>query len=158
MVSICRVKRANQSYIFSILLADELIPAPIFYGTIVPVIAFFSFKTFILNPYHQREKEKEMQKNRQSSLSKLNEQKKEAEAAVSLMNETYQRIVAQETQRAGLVIIKATYGNKKLISQIKSVQDKKEPNPEIFDVTIPIQCLVKNGYLYISSCSKVSFN
>jgi len=49
-----KVIRGNQNYIFPIqLAAEELIPSAIVYGTLLPILAYLTFKTLFMDPYEQ---------------------------------------------------------------------------------------------------------
>ena len=54
-----KLKRGNQTYMFPIHLSDEILLQPIFYGTITPMLAWFTLKKFIIDPYERKKKEKE---------------------------------------------------------------------------------------------------
>lgn len=81
------------------------------------------------------------------------EKKKEAQAAIDLMSVSFSRIRAEEESRRGLVIISALYG--KLAGVVVPGQDTSIPSDEVIDVTIPVQCLVKNSKLVIYESTKV---
>lgn len=42
--------RASQTYTFPIHLSDEILMQPIFYGTLTPLVAWFSLKKLIFDP------------------------------------------------------------------------------------------------------------
>jgi len=71
-------------------------------------------------------------------------------AAQDLMQATYSRIKEEEERKRGLVIIKAIYG--------KILKDSGDPETsnDVIDVTVPVQCLVKDSKLVIHENSKVS--
>lgn len=52
-----RLTRASQVYNFPINLSEEIQPAAIFYGTVVPVAVFWVVKMLIVNPFVKMEKE-----------------------------------------------------------------------------------------------------
>lgn len=152
-----RLKRANQTYTFSILLSEIIIPSPIFYGTLVPIAAYFCAKSIVIDPYNEAEKEKELRKAKQENAVELIVRKREAEAAIALMSETYYRNVNSEKAKSGLIIEKAIYGSIKTISIILE-NPSEESSPSqldgIHDVTIPTQCLVQNSNLILHCASK----
>ena len=84
--------------------------------------------------------------------TRMAEKRKEAEAAVNLMSVAFSRIRSEEESRQGLVIITALYG--KLTSQ---GEPEMNPSEEVIDVTIPIQCLVKDSKLVIYESTKVCY-
>lgn len=87
-----------------------MIPSPIFYGTVVPLLGWMLLKRFIVEPMQQEQKDREMEKAREANKTRLMEQRREAMAAIDLMTATYARIRSEEEAKGGLVIIKAIYG------------------------------------------------
>lgn len=148
------MKRANQNYTFSILLCEELLPSPIFYGTIVPFVAYYCAKSFIIDPYNAREKEIEIQKAKHENAAKLLQRRKEAESAIALLEESYQRIKTKESQKSGLLILKACFGKENRILSISQGEDHL--TNDVHDVRIPLQCLVLDSCLQLPPASKVS--
>lgn len=71
-------------------------------------------------------------------------------AAQDLMQATYSRIKEEEERKRGLVIIKAIYG------KILKDSGDTETSNDVIDVTVPVQCLVKDSKLVIHENSKVS--
>lgn len=74
--------------------------------------------------------------------------RREAEIAIDLMKETYRRNVQDEENRKGLIICKAVYGRWLDLSH-------RDLSDAITDVTIPLQCLVKDSKLILHEASKV---
>ncbi|CAG2105090.1 unnamed protein product, partial [Medioppia subpectinata] len=151
-----RLNRANQSYIFPVLLSDELLPNAIFYGTVAPLLGFYCLKTFIINPYNRRQTEKEKERVRTKNRTKLVERRKEAHNVIELMRESFKRIVDRETQKKGLLITRALYGNRLAIERLEeSDADIDEDEEEVYDVVLPLQCLVNSdSTLTITDSSK----
>lgn len=141
-----KVNRANQTFIFPILLSEEILPSAVFYGTACPIVGWYILKTCIIDPYHQRKKQRETEKTKETNAEKLAERQKEANIAVSLMQETYRRIKEQES-RNGLIILQAIYGNAEEISNISS--ESLETKDNIFDCTVQLQCLVRDSRLVL---------
>ena len=54
----CRLIRGKQRYIVPISLSDEISPAAIFYGTIVPVVGYYLIKKWLIVPFLRDQKEK----------------------------------------------------------------------------------------------------
>ncbi len=75
--------------------------------------------------------------------------RREAEIAIDLMKETYRRIVEEEELRKGLIINRAIYGRWMDLTQ-------RDLSDAITDVTIPLQCLVKDSKLILHDSSKVT--
>lgn len=105
-----------------------------------------------------------------SELCRMAEKKKEARAAVDLMSNTFARIRAEEEARRGLVIVSAEYGKLELQGangsgatgdpnlRRQESDDMGPPEPEHIDVTVPLQCLVKDSKLIVHDSTKVNRN
>ncbi|XP_048520604.1 dnaJ homolog subfamily C member 11 [Dendroctonus ponderosae] len=143
-----RLSRANQVYSCPIHLCEEIMPSPVFYATIVPLVVYLVVKKGIVEPFLKEEKSKKLEKQKQNNFNKLLEKRKEAMAAQDLMQATYARIKDDEERKNGLVIIKAIYGK-----IIKDANDVELTN-DVLDVTVPVQCLVKDSKLVIHENSK----
>ena len=76
--------------------------------------------------------------------------RREAEIAIDLMKETFRRILEEEENRKGLIITKSIYG-RWLDLKNRDLEDA------ITDVTIPLQCLVRDSKLILHEASKVVF-
>lgn len=169
LITNCRLTRASQVYSFPIHLCEEIMPAPIFYATAVPLVVYIVVKKGFVEPFLREEKSKKVEKQKQDNYNKLLEKRKEALAAQELMKASYSRIRDEEERRKGLVVIKAIYG--KIISSksffimfevilnclyfLDEGRGDEEVTNEVIDVTIPIQCLVKDGKLVIHEHTKV---
>ncbi|KAL7648908.1 UNVERIFIED_CONTAM: hypothetical protein RMT77_000842 [Armadillidium vulgare] len=147
-----RLHRATQTYATSILLCEELLPAPVIYGTVIPIVGWLALQKLIIQPYLKQQKQKELQKQREANRSRLYEKRQEAKAAIELMKETVKRIVDQEEANKGLVILQAIYG--RLVGENSEELDEKDPSNDIIEVTIPLQCLVKDSKLLLQESSK----
>lgn len=145
-----RLNRASQTYNFPIQLSEEVLPSAIFYGTVVPLVLWYTIKILVIKPYVNREKKRKAHKAQEANAAKLAEKKKEAKAAISLMQETYNRIKEQEENKNGLVITKALYG-KLIESENRSLENLDD---QVIDVLIPLQCLVKDSHLILTDSSK----
>ncbi|XP_050306839.1 dnaJ homolog subfamily C member 11 [Anthonomus grandis grandis] len=143
-----RLSRANQVYSFPIHLCEEIMPSPVFYATVVPLILYVVVKKGVVEPFLKEEKSKKLEKQKQNNFNKLLEKRKEAMAAQDLMQATYTRIKEEEEKKKGLVIIKAIYGK-----VIKDHGDA-EMSSDVIDVTVPVQCLVKDSKLVIHENTK----
>ena len=130
-------------------------PNAIFYGTVAPLFGFYCLKTFIINPYNRRQTEKEKQRVRTANKSVIIERRKEAEAVLSLMRETYARIMDRENEKNGLIIVRAIYGSEVVIDKYKDNEDLVPLEEEGFEVVIALQCLVNSdSTLTITNSSK----
>ncbi|KAM5162934.1 dnaJ homolog subfamily C member 11 [Callospermophilus lateralis] len=143
-----KLNRASQTYFFPIHLTDQLLPSAVFYATVGPLIIYFAMHRLIIKPYLRAQKEKELEKQRESTATDILQKKQEAEAAVRLMQESVRRIIEAEESRMGLIIVNAWYG--------KFVNDKskKSEKVKVIDVTVPLQCLVKDSKLILTEASK----
>ncbi|KAM4015534.1 dnaJ homolog subfamily C member 11 [Anomaloglossus baeobatrachus] len=143
-----KLNRASQTYFFPIHLTDQLLPSAVFYATVGPLIIYVAMHRLIIKPYLKAQKEKELEKQRESSASDILKKKQEAEAAVRLMQESVRRIIEAEESRMGLIILNAWYG--------KFVTDNSRKNErvKVIDVTVPLQCLVKDSKLILTEASK----
>lgn len=145
--SIFRVTRASQEFVIPIELAsDAIIPEAIFYGTVLPVAAYWAIKVFIVNPFMKRRENEELQEQQEAAESVVNARKREAELAVRLMKDAYERSVRVERERHGLVITEAWYG--------KLVGEGEQDREKVIDVTVPLQCQVKDSKLILQTTSK----
>merc|ERR1712192_80461 len=108
----CRLKltRSSQTYLFPFHLSDEILVQPIFYGTICPILLWFSVKKLVLEPLEAKRREEKRRKKREANKEKVAIARREAEASISLMEERFARIVGEEEAKGGLVICSAFYG------------------------------------------------
>lgn len=83
------------------------------------------------------------------SCARMLARRREAEISIDLMKETYRRIVEEEESRKGLLITRSFYGRWLDLSQ-------RDLTDAITDVTIPLQCLVKDSKLILHDASKVT--
>ncbi|XP_075166625.1 dnaJ homolog subfamily C member 11 [Haematobia irritans] len=143
-----KVVRSQQSYVFPIHLSEEIVPAAVFYATVTPVIVWFFVKKSIIDPMLAERKNIEIEKTKRTNEQRMQAKRQEAKAAVDLMQHTYERIVEEERENRGLVIVKATYGQTKEDNQNEFIPEAS------IDVTIPVQCLVKDSTLEMFNTSK----
>ncbi|XP_004863759.1 dnaJ homolog subfamily C member 11 [Heterocephalus glaber] len=143
-----KLSRASQTYFFPIHLTDQLLPSAMFYATVGPLVVYFAMHRLIIKPYLRAQKEKELEKQRESTASDILQKKQEAEAAVRLMQESVRRIIEAEESRMGLIIVNAWYG--------KFINDKsrRSEKVKVIDVAVPLQCLVKDSKLILTEASK----
>nr|CAG4647760.1 EOG090X03AJ [Moina brachiata]SVE92914.1 EOG090X03AJ [Moina brachiata] len=142
-----KLSRGNQAYNFPIHLCEEVLPSPIFYGTVAPLVALIIVRRLIVEPYMQQQKAKDIERHRAMHHSQMMTRRREAEIAIDLMKETYRRIIDDEENRKGLIVTKAVYG--KWIDL-----NHRDLNDALTDVTIPLQCLVKDSKLILHEGSK----
>lgn len=155
-----RLVRASQTFVFPIRLSEELVPAAIFYATVTPVLAWFLIKKTIVEPMNAEHRQRKIDKIKEQNKQRIVEKRKEAEAAVDLMTAQYGRIYEEEERRKGLIIVSAKYGkfddsspttpnNSQATSSFSQYEDI------IIDVTIPLQCLIRDSKLKLHKASKV---
>lgn len=138
-----KLSRGRQTFLFPIHLSDHLSPSAMFYGTAVPFMLYHAMRILVIKPYLQDQKKKDIEKKQEEHSDMLFKKKMEAEAAVHLMQETVQRIIEEETEKNGLIVVKALYGKLDDKSENGFVEGK------YIDVAVPLQCLVKNSSLLI---------
>ncbi|XP_058913343.1 dnaJ homolog subfamily C member 11 [Kogia breviceps] len=143
-----KLNRASQTYFFPIHLTDQLLPSAVFYATVGPLVLYFALHRLVIQPYLRAQKERELEKQRESTATDILQKKQEAEAAVQLMQESVRRIIEAEESRMGLIIVNAWYG--KFVSD----KSKKSEKVKVIDVTVPLQCLVKDSKLILTEASK----
>uniref|UniRef100_A0A672JFA2 DnaJ homolog subfamily C member 11 n=1 Tax=Salarias fasciatus TaxID=181472 RepID=A0A672JFA2_SALFA len=120
----------------------------VFYATVGPLVFYLAIQQLIIRPYVRAQKEQDLEKQRESSASNIARKKQEAESAVLLMQESVRRIIEAEESRMGLIILNAWYG--------KFVTDnsRRHERAKVIDVTVPLQCLVKDSKLILTEATK----
>ncbi|XP_053624260.1 dnaJ homolog subfamily C member 11 [Plodia interpunctella] len=152
---------SSQTIVVPIHLCEEVMPSPVFYATVVPMVSWLVLKKLILDPIARERQERERQRSMEANYERLQEMQRQARATVELMRETYSRIRSDEEKKKGLVILKAVYGK---LPQGASAHEVAEQTgdgvaqssqySEVIDVTIPIQCLVRDSRLELLEASK----
>ncbi|CAG5982888.1 unnamed protein product [Menidia menidia] len=143
-----KLARSSQTYLFPVHLTDQLLPSAVFYATVGPLLVYMAIHRMIIIPYTQAQKEQELELQRKSSATDIAKKKQEAESAVLLMQESVRRIIEAEESKMGLIILNAWYG--KFVSDTSQRQEKAK----VIDVTVPLQCLVKDSKLILTEASK----
>lgn len=155
---------STQTIVVPIHLCEEVMPSPVFYATVVPIVSWLILKKLVLDPIARERSERERQRSMEANFERLQEMQRQARATVELMRETYSRIRSDEEKKKGLVILRALYG--KLPAGATSHEVEAEPTgdaaspespsaySEVIDVTIPVQCLVKDSRLELLEASK----
>ncbi|KAM4740482.1 LOW QUALITY PROTEIN: dnaJ homolog subfamily C member 11-like [Anableps anableps] len=143
-----KLSRASQTYLFPVHLTDQLLPSAVFYATVGPFLAYVAVHRLIIIPYTKAQKEQELELQRKSSATDIAKKKQEAETAVLLMQESVRRIIEAEESKMGLIILNGWYG--KFVSDTSQKQEKAK----VIDVTVPLQCLVKDSKLILTEASK----
>ncbi|XP_042262133.1 dnaJ homolog subfamily C member 11-like [Thunnus albacares] len=143
-----KLARASQTYLFPVHLTDQLLPSAVFYATVGPLLVYLAIHRLVIIPYTQQQKEQDLELQRKSSATDIAKKKQEAESAVVLMQESVRRIIEAEESKMGLIILNAWYG--KFVSDTSQKQEKAK----VIDVTVPLQCLVKDSKLILTEASK----
>ncbi|XP_029358377.1 dnaJ homolog subfamily C member 11-like [Echeneis naucrates] len=143
-----KLARASQTYLFPVHLTDQLLPSAVFYATVGPLLVYMAVHRLIIIPYTRAQKQQELELQRKSSATDIAKKKQEAESAVLLMQESVRRIIEAEESKMGLIILNAWYG--KFVSDTSQKQEKAK----VIDVTVPLQCLVKDSKLILTEASK----
>ncbi|CAL8340658.1 unnamed protein product [Merluccius merluccius] len=144
-----RLSRASQTYLFPVHLTDQLLPSAVFYATVGPLLLYVAVHRLIVIPYTRAQKQEDLELQRKSSATDIAKKKQEAESAVLLMQESVRRVIEGEESKMGLIILNAWYG--------KFVTDtsQKQERAQVIDVTVPLQCMVKDSKLILTEASKV---
>lgn len=143
-----KLSRASQTYLFPVHLTNQLLPSAVFYATAGPLLFYLAVHRLIVIPFTQAQKEQELELQRINSATDIAKKKQEAESAVLLMQESVKRIIDAEESKMGLIILNAWYG--KFVSEISQKQEKTK----VVDVTVPLQCLVKDSKLILTEAPK----
>ncbi|XP_061641849.1 dnaJ homolog subfamily C member 11 isoform X2 [Phyllopteryx taeniolatus] len=143
-----KLARASQTYLFPVHLTDQLLPSALFYATVGPLLVYVAVHKLVIIPYTRAQKEEELELQRKSSATDIAKKKQEAESAVLLMQESVRRIIEAEESKMGLIILNAWYG--KFVSDTSQKREKAK----VIDVTVPLQCLVKDSKLILTESSK----
>lgn len=109
-------------------------------------------KKTIIEPMNAEQRKRDIDKVKETHRQRMAEKKKEAETAVDLMKATCERIVNEEERKKGLIIVNARYGKFPGTSTTTESGDHEIT----IDVTIPIQCLVRDSRLILHNSTKVS--
>eukprot|EP00051_Salpingoeca_urceolata_P012342 m.153012 g.153012 ORF g.153012 m.153012 type:complete len:568 (-) comp17455_c0_seq3:96-1799(-) len=152
-VTLCvKYTRVRQVYDFPIFLCPEITPESMVYGTLVPAALFFVFRQLVIVPWAKRDELKRLKEARRRNRPHIRQQRREANAAIQLMQQTYSRSVAAETrvEGGGLVIEKALFGQ--LVST--STVATSDEDTLVIDVTMPLQCLVHKSALILHAGAK----
>ena len=152
------LSRASVSFRLRIRLSNFVGAAAVFYATSLPLIAYGLVRALGVAPLLRREWLKELREKRNKRAKEVVERRKMAESAVSLMQESVERIVSTERAKHGLLILEAWYG--KLFDQrgrqSDESEDSSDSDPKVIDVRVPLQCLVADSKLILQETSKAN--
>uniref|UniRef100_A0A3P8V0J6 DnaJ homolog subfamily C member 11 n=1 Tax=Cynoglossus semilaevis TaxID=244447 RepID=A0A3P8V0J6_CYNSE len=154
-----KLERASQTYLFPVHLTDQLLPSAVFYATVGPLLVYMAVHRLIVLPYTQAQKKHASVFVDRCVLSS-------ACLKTSLLLVFYfihpppppsppplsplsvRRIMEAEESKMGLIILNAWYG--KFVSDVSQKKEKAR----VVDVTVPLQCLVKDSKLILTEASK----
>ncbi|XP_027360495.1 chaperone protein dnaJ 13 [Abrus precatorius] len=138
--------RGGQRLIIPILLTRHLNPVFATGAFVVPASLYFVLKKFLIKPYYlRRNKQKALEKEEKTS-AQVQEARAAAEKAQKLQQNVAQRKKNRQLETGGLVIMKALYGNQKILGNLKSSSETNlESTSEVIDVTIPLNFLVSDS-------------
>eukprot|EP01135_Chromosphaera_perkinsii_P009513 Nk52_evm3s1779 gene=Nk52_evmTU3s1779 len=145
-----KLTRVGQTYIFPISISPKPEFGTCIYTTVVPIALVALVYKFMVLPWKLRRKQEEIDSLREKNKTLTEMKRNEAKAAVRLMKETLERKIAAEEQRNGLIIVQALYGNLSAGGR----PGRNINQATVIDVTIPIQCLVKDSKLQLHPTSK----
>ncbi|KAK7252678.1 hypothetical protein RIF29_36796 [Crotalaria pallida] len=138
--------RGGQKLIIPILLTRHLNPVFATGALVVPASFYFLLKKFVLKPYYlRRNKQKALEKEEKTS-GQVREARAAAEKAQKLQQNVATRKRNKQLETGGLVIMKALYGNQRILSNLNSSSETSlESTSEVVDVTIPLNFLVNDS-------------
>uniref|UniRef100_H2TTI5 DnaJ homolog subfamily C member 11 n=1 Tax=Takifugu rubripes TaxID=31033 RepID=H2TTI5_TAKRU len=141
-----KLARSSQTYLFPIHLTDQLLPSAVFYATVGPLLAYMLSAACVallitacgFRSAHFVEK-----------LFMLSLSSFPLPHLVLILSPSVPlRIIEVEESKMGLIILNAWYG--KFVSETSHKQEKAK----VIDVTVPLQCLVKDSKLILTESSK----
>ncbi|VVC94340.1 unnamed protein product [Leptidea sinapis] len=139
---------ASQTVVVPIHLCEEVIPAPVFYASIVPIVSWLVLKKLYLDPVARERRDRDRQRSMEANFERLQELQRQARATVELMRETYSRIRSNEEKK------KEANDHETVPEETGDSSEATSPYGEVIDVTIPVQCLVKDSRLELLDASK----
>ncbi|KAI6104396.1 hypothetical protein F5141DRAFT_1216932 [Pisolithus sp. B1] len=111
------------------------------YTVVIPSAALAIGYQFFLKPRRRAQRARYFEDARRALNDEKSELKRQIESTTLLLQDVARRHMDAERSRAGLIILEATYGPS---------PDNEATDLDV-DVTVPLQSLVHNGQLYISS-------
>ncbi|OTF72773.1 DnaJ-like protein [Euroglyphus maynei] len=148
--------RNQQTYMLPILLSEEVVPASLLYGTILPLITYYLIKNYIIDVYLKKIEQEELEKEKEANASLLQQRRQEARAYIELMKDFYRRIIEREQSVDGLIIEKALYGEESDVEQCDHYNGTTlAAESNVFDFQVALQVLVnEDSRLILTSASK----
>uniref|UniRef100_A0A8D8JPH8 DnaJ homolog subfamily C member 11 n=1 Tax=Culex pipiens TaxID=7175 RepID=A0A8D8JPH8_CULPI len=153
-----KIIRSTQTYLFPIHLSEEIIPAAVFYATVTPLLTYFILKKTLIDPMNEAAKQRNIEKVKETNRARMAEKRRGAESAIALMGAMYERIRTEEQRRQGLIIVAALYGkfgpDENVTAEQRDEMGFIQHNPNVIDVKVPLQCLVKDARLNVYGKTK----
>lgn len=140
--------RLHQTYMLPVMLSDDFLPEAVVYGTFVPALLYLAVHRFWLQPMAAQQQQAKKMEARRRNRALIAERRREAHAAIQLMQETVSRKIEAEEAVGGLIIDEALYG------ELVAAADRPDDDAAVINVTVPLQCLVKDSQLITSAYSK----
>lgn len=149
--TVFRLKTSLNHYELSLVLCEspDEIARSVVYGVLLPYVAYHTARAVFRRPLARLA--------RLFDESVLEEQvdeskKEDAQRVTNLMRPTAERVARLESQRHGLVIVEAKYGQMEGESRLYPL-----PGDRLVDVTVPLQALVNDSQLRIYSVKVSKF-
>lgn len=57
-ISLARLNRASQTYLFPVHLTEQIMPSAVFYATVGPLVVYLAVQKLIITPYVRSQKER----------------------------------------------------------------------------------------------------
>ena len=146
-----KLERASMCFGIKVRISDFVGPSALFYATSLPLVLYGCVRSLAIVPLLKKEWLKEIKKKKQERAMEVLEKKKNAEAAVELMQETLERVMNTEQAKHGLLIVEAWYG-----MLFDHLSDDNLLEPKVIDVRIPLQCMVLDSKLILQETSKAN--
>lgn len=149
---VLKLERASMNFSVKLRLSDFVGAPALFYATSLPFVLYGCIRFLAIVPLLRDEWREEIKEKRSEIAKEVVERKRNAEAAVELMQETMERNVNTERAKHGLLIVEAWYG--KLFDQEPTQDNLLET--KVIDVRVPLQCMVADSKLILRETSKAS--
>lgn len=148
-------RRGDQRLVFPFTVSDEVTPSAVIYATVLPLSFYYLVRECVVRPYARRCAAEEARVQSTLLETELAKKRKENEQFVQLMTETFQNSVSAEKARHGLIILNAWYG--RLVSSADDTEEDIDTSGgSLVDVTVALQCLVKDSRLILYDTNKSS--
>ena len=155
-----KLERASMSFAVKLHLSEFVGVAALFYATSLPLVLYGCVRSLAVLPLLRSQWLQDVKEKKSSRVKELQEKRRNAEAAVELMQETLERVVSAERAKHGLLIVEAWYG--KLFDD--ETDDGSNGNgvgsdpleAKVIDVRIPLQCMVSDSKLILRETGKAN--